>query len=279
MQYLKFAILPIILGVILISCEKDDNSVIDPLITFPSITSVLISPNTFDTTALKSVLVAYVESQEQIANVNARVTNPFNSVLTDVSLKDDGVLPDTTPGDGHYSGLLNFNLECKLVGSYKIEFSAKNVSGTSSNTFVANLNVTNINNHPPSVNYVISTDSLRRPSGIGGDSVNLAFLQAWPTDPDGVCDVSQVYFYSFKPDGTPSNNGNPISMYDDGNIELHCDTIPHDGKFSLCIKIVNNPLQPGYIPPQTGNYRFKYFAKDIGGLESDSLTKLMNVYP
>jgi hypothetical protein len=278
LQYLKYAVIPIILGVILISCEKDDNTVIDPILTIPHINSVLVSPNSFDTISIKAVLVADVSSDEPISEVKAQVTNPYNSILTNVTLKDDGVLPDTAAGDGHYSGFLNITLDCKLVGSYKVEFVAKNMSGITSST-IANFSVTNINNHKPSVNYVIAPDSLRLPSGTGGDSVNVAFLQMWPTDPDGVCDVSQAYFYSFKPSGQPGNNGNAIPLYDDGNEELHCDSIAYDGKFSVCIKIVNNPLTPGYIPPETGNYRFKYFAKDLGLLESDSLTKLINIHP
>ena len=262
------------------SCEKDDNSVIDPVITYPLINSVFISPNSFDTVSLRSVFVAEIQSEEQVSIVNARLTNPFGTILTDVELKDDGVLPDTVSGDGRYSGTLNYDLSCKLVGTYNVEFSARNVSGVNSNTFISSLFVTNVNNNRPSVNFVISPDSLRRPSGVGADSVNLAFLQAHPTDPDGVCDVNQVYFYSFRPDGTGTNNGNSIPMYDDGDIAFHCDSVANDGKFSLCIKIVNNPNAPGYTgPPQTGLYRFKYFAKDYGNLESDSLVKFINVYP
>jgi len=279
LQYLKYLVLPIVLGIILISCEKDDNSVIDPKLTFPTITGVFVTPGTFDTAAIKTVLVAVVQSEEQVSLVKATVSNPWSSILKEIELKDNGVLPDTTAGDGRYTGRFDSTLSCKLVGSYKVEFIAYNKSGTSSNIVIGNFNVSNSNNNRPSVNYVISPDSLRRPSGTGSDSVNIGFLQAWPTDPEGICDVDRVYFYSFRPDGTPGNNGNPISLLDDGN-QVNCDSVAHDGKFSICIKIVNNPFTPGYTgPPQIGNYRFRYFAKDIGGLESDSLVKFINVYP
>ncbi len=262
------------------SCEKDDGSIVDPIITYPLISSVIVTPNTFDTINLKSVFVAVVQSEEQVLSVTARVTNPYGTVLTDVTLKDDGFFPDTTSGDGRFTGEMNLTLTCKLVGSYNAEFTARNISGVNSNTFISSFTVTNTNNLRPSVNIVLSPDSLRRPSGIGSDSVMIGFLQMHPLDPDGVCDVNQAYFFSFRPDGSATNNGNPISMFDDGNIEVHCDSIAYDGKFSLCIKIVNNPNAPGYTgPPQIGNYRFKYFAKDFGGLESDSLVKLINVYP
>lgn len=279
MRKLKYLIIPLVLGIIVASCEKDDQSVIDPFLTFPKILNTFVTPNSFDTTVIKSVFVAEVESQEMIANVNARVTNPQGSIITDVTLKDDGVLPDTVAGDNRYTGMLNDTLDCKLNGTYNVEFVAKNVSGTNSPTIINNFSVTSPFNNPPSVGFVISPDSLRRPSGIGADSVNTAFLQAHPTDPDGNCNISQVFFYSFRPDGSVTNNGNPIFMNDDGNTGL-CDSIANDKRFSLCIKIVNNPNTPGYSgPPQTGMYRFRYFAKDYTGAESDSLIKFINVYP
>lgn len=278
MRKITYFIIPLVLGILIASCEKDDTSVIDPIITFPNIASTFITPNSFDTTALTPVFVAVIQSEEEVSEVNARITNPQGTVLGDVQLKDDGVSPDTTAGDKRYTGQLNLNLSCKLIGSYKVEFTAKNVSGVNGNTVVNNFAVTSTFNNPPSVSFVISPDSLRRPSGVGDDSVNIAFLQAHPTDPDGNCNVSQVYFYSFRPDGSATNNGNLIPMNDEGNTGL-CDSIANDKKFSLCIKIVNNPNAPGYTPPQTGMYRFKYFAKDYDGLESDSLVKFINVYP
>jgi hypothetical protein len=279
LQKIKFYLIPLILGIIIYSCEKEDSTVVDPLLTFPIITSTVVTPNTFDTTILNSVFVAVIESQEIVASVNARVTNPHGTILGDVALKDDGVMPDSMAGDGRFTGLFSHTLTCKLIGNYNVEFSAQNSSGTTSNIVVDNFSVTSSFNNPPSVNYVISPDSLRRPSGVGADTVNVGFLQVWPTDPDGVCDVSQVYFYSFRPDGSATNNGNPIFMFDNGN-QANCDSAANDGKFSLCIQIVNNPNAPGYTgPPQTGNYRFRYFAKDISGLESDSLVKIINVYP
>jgi hypothetical protein len=258
------------------SCEKDDPTVIDPTLSFPRILSAYVTPNSFDTTSLNSVIGATVSSDLPVSNVTARVLNPDNVLLATIELKDDGVAPDDTAGDGKYTARMNFTLDCKLVGSYKIEISAINSAGLSSNLFNVGFNVTNTNNHPPILTNVISPDSLRRPSGINGDSVEISFLKAFPTDPDGICDVSQVYFHSFKPDGTPTNQGNAIPLYDDGT---NCDTIPGDGKFSLCIKIVNNPLDPHYNEPPLGNYKFKYNALDRGNLVSDTLIKFIFVHP
>lgn len=184
------------------SCEKDSSDIIDPIISFPKIMDVFVTPGSFDTAYINPVLVAVVTSDEPVSNVNGRITNPLSVILGDVQLKDDGILPDTTAGDGHFTGQLSQLLDCKLVGNYKVEFTAQNISGVYGNTFIGNFGVTNINNNRPSVNFVISPDSLRRPSGIGGDSVNLAFLQMHPTDPDGVCDINLAYFFSFRPDGT-----------------------------------------------------------------------------
>jgi len=278
LRNIKYYYLVLILSVFFTSCEKTDNTVIDPTITFPSITAAFVTPNSFDTTFINPVIIAYVHSQEAISLVNAKISNPNGVLLADVELKDDGVAPDSAAGDGKYTGKLSYTLSCKLVGSYKVEFTAKNISGVYGNTLIVNFGVTNLHNNRPLLTTVISPDSLRRPSGTGSDSVNTAFLQAQPTDPDGICDINQVYFHSFKPDGTPSNSGNPIPMFDDMNIELHGDTLI-DGKYSLIIKIVNNPNNPFNVVPQLGNYKFNYNAEDIGHLVSDTLTKFIYVHP
>lgn len=270
----------LIFSIVFSACEKNDDSVIDPTLSFPRILSASVTPNTFDTISVNGIITAIVTSDLPIANVTAIVKNPLNAVVGTVTLKDNGIAPDSAAGDGKFTGSMNVTLSCKLVGPYTIGIIAANNSGLSSNQFNVGFNLTNGTNHRPTLTFVISPDSLLLPSGANGDSVVLAFLQAWPNDPDGICDVGEVQFHSYRPDGTVTNNGNFISLFDDGDIPNHCDTIAGDGKFSLCIKLVNNPHQPGYIMPQIGPYTFKYYALDraVPPLVSDTLTKTIVVH-
>ena len=255
------------------SCEKDDSSVVDPGVTFPNITDAFITPDTFDTTAINAVFTALVTSEEAVSFVNARVTNPLGTILADVTLKDDGVLPDTAAGDGRYTGLFSFTLVCKLVGNYKVEFSAQNVSGVNGNTFIKSFAVTNISNNPPFIFNLILPDSLRRPGGVGGDTVNFGFMQVSASDPEGLCDIDLVYFNSFRPSGI--QNGFNIPLYDDGNIIAHGDTVAGDGKYSLFIKITPDPADS-----LIGFFRFEFNARDRGtpGLISNTLIDSINVH-
>lgn len=250
------------------SCEKTDNKVIDPTLTFPAITSAFVNPASMNSITINTVAVAVITSDEQIASVKAAVTDPTGTEIISIDLKDDGVLPDTNAGDKHYSGLINKTLDCKLIGTYKVQFIAQNLSGLSSNTFIANFTIEATNNQPPVISDLIIPDSIQVP--LNGQ--NLGFLQVKAIDPDGQCDISQngaVHFNSFKPNGIPST-GNPFSMYDDGDILAHGDTTVNDSKFSLIIGIPPNTA--------TGYYKFIFNATDRSNSLSNTIIDSIYVY-
>lgn len=248
------------------SCEKTDNSVIDPVLTFPAIQSAFVVPNTLDSSNINVIAVALVSSDEVIKNVTVKVKNPLNEQVGIYYLKDDGVLPDTTAGDGRYTGLISFNMPCRLLRTYGCEFVAENMSGLFSNSITTNFDVVNTNDHLPSLSDIIIPDSLQRPSS----GLKVAFLQAKASDPDGNCDILRVMFKSQKPDGTYSNGGNPFFMYDDGDIPLHGDTVAADMKYSLLIAIDQNA--------QLGYYKFSFNAKDRSDSLSSTIIDSIYVY-
>ncbi len=281
MRNYKFYLILLIFGGFFSSCEKKDDSVIDPVLSFPSILSASVSPNTYDTISINGVVKATVTSILPVTSVSAIIKNPLNAVVATITLKDDGAAPDSVAGDGNFTGRMNFSLSCKLVGGYTVGIIATNNSGLSSNQFNVTFSLSSSFNNRPVLTNVVMPDSLRRPSGTGDDSVIVSEIFAMPTDPDGLCDVESVFFYSFKPDGSISNQGNPIPLYDDGNEGLHCDAVAGDATFSVCIKIVNNPHDPFYTgPPQLGLYTFRFNAQDRGTppLLSDTLIKHIFVH-
>jgi len=78
-----------------------------------------------------------------------------------------------------------------------------------------------------------------------------------------------VFFKSYRPDGTPTN-GNPFTMFDDGNLSLHGDTVAGDGRYSLIIAIP-------WTQTTLGPFRFVYRAQDNSNAISDSLQAFINV--
>ncbi|MGH2574725.1 MAG: hypothetical protein ACRDFC_03385, partial [Ignavibacteria bacterium] len=266
LKYLTFVLL---LSFLLISCEKEDSGIVDPILTFPSITNAFLYPSIFDTSAVNSVAVALVTSEESIQRVTAKVTNPDNNDIGTFELRDNGVLPaDTTAGDGRYSGIINFSMNCRIVGSYRVEFLAQNVSGLFSNNFISNFQVVNSQNSPPVIsNLIIIPDSSR----IG---VNAFFIfQVTASDPDGNCDI-KVYYDGKRPDGSDLTR---TFLFDDGSCCLlppfntvSGDTTANDGKYTR--RTLGAPNQLGY-------YKYYLIAVDRTGDSSSVLSDSIYVYP
>jgi hypothetical protein len=244
------------------SCEKEDSTIIDPILNIPSLDSVNVSPVTFDTSRINMSLRAYVTSVDPIQQVSARFLNPDGSLLANVNLNLEGT---------SYAANFDTLLPCWLVGDYKIEFVAVTASGLNSNTIIENFTVINSNSIKPAIYLIFAPDSLQRASGNPGDTLRPAFLKVQVIDPDGPCDIREAYFNSINPLGVP-NQFNPFAMYDNGNVNPpYCDTVANDGKFSLMIYIGSTAT--------LGNYTFKFNARDKSFVVSDTLYKVINVYP
>ncbi len=257
----------IVIAAFFASCEKQDSSIIDPVLTFPKILGTAITPSVYDTSNVNGVAWAEVTSDEPAAKVTVTVKNPLGTQVGVYELKDDGVAPDTTAGDGRFTGRITFSLSCRLTGTYQGSFIAQNQSGLNSSNINTPFDIVNTHSQKPVVSNIISPDSLQRPvSGL-----TTVFLRVTAFDPDGLCDIGSVYFNTFKPNGQPST-GNPFFMYDDGDTLGHCDAVPGDGNYSLCINIA--PTN------DTGLYTFKYTARDRANpnLVSDTLTHTIYVY-
>ena len=240
------------------SCEKDDNSVIDPVLYFPVIDSVFITPQVFDSTRINMSLNAKVTSVDPVSSVKAKITDPNNNLLVEV---------DLSPNGEFYSYQLDYIFSCKVVGVYKIEFNALTTSGLNSNVVTNTFNVTNSHSIKPTISIIYSPDSLLRPTG---SELVPAFLQVQVNDPDGICDIDWTRFYAVNPNGIP-NPSNPFTMYDNGDPNPpFSDTVGNDGKYSLTIYIGSGAT--------IGDYSFKFFAKDRSDLTSDTLLKLINVH-
>ncbi|MCI0450584.1 MAG: hypothetical protein L0Y79_12525 [Chlorobi bacterium] len=268
MHRLKYFIIPVIAGIVISSCEKDDDSVIDPILNFPNLLSTSFTPIQFDSDTVNAIATAVVTSEEPIRRVIVTVFDPLNS--TEVfELKDDGVSPDTTANDGTYNGRVFFVRSCRLVGDYRAEFIAENVSGLFSGTDSKSFSVIHSGNTPPVVsNIIIVPDSVQ-----AGDSTFFIFMIT-ATDPNGQCDIRDVFYIGFRPDNTQLS---PLSLFDDGSCCIippfnttSGDTTANDTKFTR--RAFGGPNQLGY-------YRYYIRAVDRSDDTSNVLADSIYVYP
>ncbi len=162
-KYLALIIGSFSIAALFASCEKDDTSVLDPTKSFPKILRTLITPSAYDTSFISGIAWAEVTSDELVTKVQVTVKDPNSSQNGVFILHDDAVAPDSMAGDGKYTGYISFSLQCYLIGTYKGEFVAYNVSGLNSALISENFTVTNSHSIKPSLSNLISPDSLQRP--------------------------------------------------------------------------------------------------------------------
>jgi hypothetical protein len=196
---------------------------------------------------------ANVTSTNPVSNVTVTLFNPLNEVA--------GVFQLQSVGSNNYSGNVSVaSISCLIVGIYKVQIVAEDELGLFSNLVINTIPVVNTANQPPTLSGLIMPDTINIPAS-GTDVYVFSIVAA---DPDGYCDLQNTLFNSFlPPNGQPSSN-NPFIMFDDGNIEVHGDTVAMDSRFSLKIGIPSTISQTGY-------YVFKYKATDRSGIPSAEL--------
>lgn len=261
------------LGLIFTSCEKTNDSVIDPSYKSPLLSNPYRSKDTVFTTSTAPV-ISFVTSVQvnpneggDIKSVTCKVYAPDNTLMASYPMKDDGSAPDTVSGDGRYSCQINItNISCLLVGQYSIQLIAENAAGLVSNQINSPVAVVSTNNQAPIVWGLSSPDSISIP--LTGS--NLSTLSINALDSNGYCDIRRVFFNSFRPDSSITG-GSPFTMYDDGNILEHGDSTALDGKFSLIIQVPSTQTTTGW-------YTFKYQAEDNSGLLSNQVIGRINIY-
>ncbi|MCX7878888.1 MAG: hypothetical protein N2510_09675, partial [Ignavibacteria bacterium] len=126
MQNIKYLIIPLICGIFILSCEKEDNTVVDPTLSFPFILSGYITPLILNSDTVNCYAGATVQSDEPVASVIVRFYDLRDNILATAELKDNGVFPDTIAGDGKYTGVVYYVFLCREVGRHRVEFLAVN---------------------------------------------------------------------------------------------------------------------------------------------------------
>lgn len=250
------------------SCEKKSDAIIDPTLIAPVISNPSKSKDTVYTPS-DAPVVNFVTSvrvqqggDDAIQSVVCSLLDPSGNLIQNFNMNDNGSGGDTTGGNGTYTATVNYTgAACLTVGNYSVQYLATSLSGLTSNLIVATQPVYYSNNVAPEVSFLIAPDTLVRPTE--GEVPLLVTIKG--SDPNGQCDIKTVFFKSILPSGQPGNNGNPIIMFDDGDLIAHGDSVAGDGRYSIIIRF------PSIA--SLGTYQFNYQATDNRGLSSIILNK------
>lgn len=159
---------------------------------------------------------------------------------------DNGVSPDTNSNDGRYIATVNItNIQCLLVGNYRLEYVAENNSGIFSNLITSSLNVMNSDNLPPVIISTNLPDSVVRPAV---DSTLLT-ISINVNDPNGICDLKDVTFSTVRPNGVMIP---PQPMFYNGN-----------GEF-----VFSSYVRNSFDPTSYGYFKYTFTARDNSNLLS-----------
>ena len=178
-----------------------------------------------------------------------------DSLWYQASLNDTAGNGDILPEDGIYACKFDSPLPEGTGGSVRFEFYAFIAGDTSSagdTLQLANLR--------PVILSVVGSDTLALPP-VG--FITLDTLRATAADPDGLDDIKRVSFTILKPDSSLGNQGQPISLADNGELDLWGDRVAGDGVYSIIIMLEsdNDP----------GPYVYRFTAEDYSGAVSDTV--------
>jgi hypothetical protein len=267
--------LPIAAVVILAfaGCEKLSQGSVDPTSFPPFVSTAVVHPDTVKLTSLveqNGLLAVSVDVRLKVVTppgtaslssvVAQLLPSAGNAPILTLTLADNGVAPDSTGGDGVYSGTLHFSLLKSASGRYRVRFSATTTDGLSSNLLERPLYIAR-NNVPPILSDIQCPDTVTVPIG---SSVYFK-ITVKAVDGDGQTDIKEVFFRSLD----SSDPSHKIIMKDDGNADgFSGDAVAGDSVFSVVVTVPDGPTV-------RKTYRFGFGASDAFG--DTSVTILKNI--
>jgi len=268
----------LLVGIALSSCERTVDTPFDPDYSQPYLSTLEISPVSFNTDtilvngqtspddilALSLTCSVNATAPEPGAGVTFTITGPeAGRVYATGTLRDDGVFPDVTAGDGKYTGTVTFSIRRVDVGYFEISVQGS-VSGlVSSNIVRRNIPIFRTS-RAPSVHDLVAPDSVTLPPA---NQVLLILMSVAVSDSDGLGDIREVFFRNLD---SPSDTNRRFVMYDDGDVDgLSGDSVANDGRYSITVQL------PAGTPAAT--YRFAFSAEDRLKLVGPSLVHPLTV--
>ena len=272
----------LILLFLLQACKESTTGVIDTWNAAPKLLSFSASPARIDLDSLAllqggtrdtfstSVLIqasALTAGTGDVLQVDL-VTGDQTSTIAGISMTPSS----NANGTESFSGTLSFSLARSAIGSFFVRGTVVSALGIPSSTELRSISVVRTDRPPVLSDLQVAPDTLVTAPPVPGVYALLQ-LTVRASDPDGQQDIARVIFYTTKPDGTLSNNGQPFMMYDDGGASGSSigdtDAVAGDGTYTLAVK-----LPYGTAP---GRYKFEFQAFDRIGAGSNKLTQFITV--
>ena len=256
-KYHFLILIPIILG----GCEKTNNDIVDSQISY-QVESVSTVNNFLYTSGDSLITVSLkVNSSADIQSIYFDIYSSDNAQLnaSPVAMYDNGTADngDTTAGDNIYSA--KFPLSSSYpVGLYTIKFFITDLSNNTRQVAVRSFEYDNNQaSYPPQLSDLVAPDSV-----VAEEPKTVIFMSVKVSDQNGLQDIKEVYFISYRPDGTTSGEKN--QMFDDGDTQTNGDVKAGDGIYSILIQVT---------PQNTkGTYRFDFRAVDRTNKLSNIIT-------
>lgn len=221
-----------LLAVLSLCCEKNNLGTVDVSTDVPFLSAPVLSPDsiyidglvpTDSLYAISVVASVQVQSPGSGLSLTAAAVSPGGAqTLALAALHDDGVAPDQVAHDSVYAGRLEFRIKRTAFGRYRVQFVARNGSGTSGNVVERTLILARANSSPALASAGIRPST---PPGSSSDSTRV-LLTIVASDSDGIGDIRQVMV-------TPRNtmDSTARAMVDNGNL-AQGDQVAGDGVFS-----------------------------------------------
>ncbi len=235
--------------------------------------TVAVTAFEFDILSWEFFFSVAAASPDSTLNIQAELLVSDRTIAT-VLLNDLGADNDIQINDGSFDGnwILPDSMSSYIDSIWTLAVEA-NSNGEAKTT---ELSIQPERPIPPVISQVVHTDTLTLPTtGLVLDTLELHLIHSGR---DGIKDVSMI---SLKPDGTFANNGQPISLYDDGGNEIFYtiegvdltsgDKQAGDGIYSLLLPLTNTTLD--------GNYTWTFNARTWLGVAAEPFKDTLVVLP
>jgi hypothetical protein len=266
---------PIVLSLLLISCQYEKTSIIDPVIRAPFLSTVFFDQNIIDLDNDTTNSVENLGNNKYKIKINFRGTGSTDLMNQPISgtiqiFKPSSPSPFSTQSfhveyygtdSVTFSSSATITINRGNAGAFRIAFSLKFGNLSYSNTLEKLLYITRNNSKPQLLRYT-APDTLIRPT----TGIELLFFNITVNDSDGYSDLDNVYIKRIYPTET-----NPIYLFDDGDNNRNGDNLALDGIFSRILSIDSTA--------RLGDQIFLFRAVDKSGAVSDSLVHTITILP
>ncbi|MFH0736602.1 MAG: hypothetical protein V1773_19080 [bacterium] len=221
--------------------------------------ATLQAPSNFAYTAINTKFSTSIQikngSTLKQVYLDIRSADGNDNIFSHIILLDNGNSAengDITAGDNYFSAIIPMLPEI-ASGKYIIEYFVNYELGKQDITQKIAVHQFSYDNG--SANYApIIADVIAPDTVVVTPPKAVIILSVAVSDSNGINDISNVYFITYRPDGT--TNGNKSYLLDNGNVAANGDAIAGDGRYSLIIEVTPSNAK--------GEYTFEFRARDKG---------------